>query len=87
VQKYPAPFTGNLSNTTVYSTSGNFSGNCTYTLRVNGVNSTITINVTNAASNFSDNTHTVAVTRGDLLSVQESAVITNSAIWFNMRYT
>jgi hypothetical protein len=86
VQKYPAPFTGNLSNTTVYSTSGNFSGNCTYTLRVNGVNSAITINVTNAASSFSD-THTVAVTRGNLLSVQESAVINNSAIWFNMRYT
>jgi hypothetical protein len=65
----PVPFTGLIKNLRVNMNLAPGAGkNWTFTLRVNGADTAITVTIANAATNGTDLTHVVSVTKGDLLS-------------------
>lgn len=68
---YRAPFSGTIKNLQCYCDTAPSAGQSfIYTIRKAGVDSSVTVTISDTATEGSDNTNTVTVTRGDQVSVK-----------------
>jgi pectate lyase-like protein len=72
--QWTAPRVGTIRNLRVNCTAGVGSLNVTYTVRKNGVNTTLTTTFNNTLTASSDTTHSFTVVAGDLISIQITKV-------------
>lgn len=79
--QWAAPKDGTLASLSIQALNANFSASGNATLRVNGVGSTLVAAYANTGVIFVDDTHLVQVVRGDLISIQVSAALTNNPIF------
>ncbi len=79
--QFPAPVSGSLFGLTVRAMDANFSSTATFTLRKAGANTSLVVGVTNAVNTAVDSTHTVTVTRGDLLTVRLTVAALTNRLW------
>jgi hypothetical protein len=82
------PRAGTLSNLCMSAIGGNFTGNLTVTVFVNGVSTALTVTVNSGSATGSDGTHTVAVNKFDQVSV--SFTVTTGpgrAQWISVDFT
>lgn|SRR5574341_33152 len=79
--QWAAPEDGVLAGLAIRALNANFSaaGNCT--LNVNGIPSALVAAYAATGNLFADDTHLVTVVRGDLISIQVSAALTNNPIF------
>jgi hypothetical protein len=79
--QWAVPKDGTLAGLAIRALNANFSaaGNCT--LNVGGVPSTLVAAYAGTGNLFADDTHLVQVVRGDLISIQVSAALTNNPIF------
>lgn len=68
--QWTAPRAGLIRNLRLHCTAGTGGNLNTYTVRKNGVNTTLTFGVNNVGSSASDTTHSFTVAAGDLISIQ-----------------
>lgn len=66
----PLPRTGIIRNMRIQCTAGTGGGNVTYTVRINGGNTTLASTFANTSTSASNTSNTATVTAGDLMSVR-----------------
>lgn len=77
----PVPMNGTIDHMYVLTNNNSNSINGTYTLNVNNGNTALVATVTgNSTGTFSDTTHTVSVSAGDLIVIQASSATTGTTI-------
>lgn len=79
--QWAVPEDGVLAGLAIRALNGNFSAAGNATLNVGGVPSALVAAYANTGNLFADDTHLVTVVRGDLISIQVSAALTNNPIF------